>query len=106
MRICIGGSYYSPSDLNSKWLWCYWKFGKGWWVGWAALFMLEPNQDNCSDLVERLQASEARKQAKYPARQAWGVDINSGLERRTDCPCDLLICSGNLCAGGVAHLPC
>ena len=29
MRIYIGGSCYSPSDLNNKWLWRYWKFGKG-----------------------------------------------------------------------------
>ena len=90
VRIYIGGSYYSETDLNDRWLWCYWRFGKGWWVGWAALFMLEPSHDNFSDLV-------ARKQAKHPKRQEWGVVSNSDLERRTNCPCGLIICTGDTC---------
>ena len=55
--------------------------------------MLEPSADNFSDLVARKQASEVRKQVKYPAKQAWGVDINFGLERRLNCDCGKLVCS-------------
>ena len=104
VRIYIGGSYYSPSDPNNKWLWRYWRFGKGWWVGWAALFMLEPSAGNFQDLLERKQASEARKQAKHPNRQAWGVASNSDLERRVGCKYGLIVCTGKTC-DFVAHPP-
>ena len=66
--------------------------------------MLEPSHDNFSDLVARKQASEERKQAKHPNRQAWGVASNSDLERRVGCKYGLIVCTGKTC-DFVAHPP-